>query len=117
MKMDKNPPDELQINQMNVVGGVRVFQRDSIMPRQGGQVDAHAGTTSMPISVGGWMDMTTAIPVVDHPTADVSPMGGGRKPPRAVPVSGDQDEWVRSYLCLTLFSRRLRHFTLYITGM
>lgn len=83
----QDPSDELP-GQMNV-GGMKVFQRAPVMQPQG----QNEGNISVPISVGGWMDLNQS----PHTDA-VSPVGGGPKSNTgAAPISvgGDQDEWVR----------------------
>ena len=97
----QDPSDELP-GQMNV-GGMKVFQRAPVMQPQG----QNEGNISVPISVGGWMDLNQS----PHTDA-VSPVGGGPKSNTgAAPISvgGDQDEWVR--LNFELFSRTFIYFS------
>lgn len=87
--MDQDPSEQLP-GQMNV-GGMNVFQREPV--NQQGQGE---GSLSVPISVGGWMDLNTNVVPVGPPTG-ASPVGGGTKtkPGRPAISVGDQDEWVR----------------------
>ena len=80
---------------MNVVGGMKVYQRD---PMSRGERDLNAAT---PLSVGQWMDTMeasglsmgnlTGVPL----STEHSPVSSNRGTnPRNV-GSGDQEEWVR----------------------